>query len=103
MQRPALRPTPCSRASCNITASLTGKTAPARSRALLYDGQSVMLDFCFPESTLSEVIRSCDRPGRGFALRILPARCGHFALRPADTIGPPVQRLATEPLIRRPI
>src|SRR5262245_7739920 len=41
-ERPILRPMLYLRAVCRITASLTGKTAPARSRALLYAGHSGM-------------------------------------------------------------
>jgi len=42
--RPILRPMWCLRAVCRITASLTGKTDPARSRAILNAGHSVMSD-----------------------------------------------------------
>ena len=36
MARPILRPIPCLRASFRIVSSLTGKTVPARSRAMTY-------------------------------------------------------------------
>jgi hypothetical protein len=40
MRRPSLRPMPSLRAVCKITLSLTGKTGPARSRAVRYAGKS---------------------------------------------------------------
>ena len=43
MARPIFRPIWCLRAACRMTASLTGNTAPARSRAILYVGQSVII------------------------------------------------------------
>ena len=41
--RPIFRPIWCLRAVCRMTASLTGNTVPARSRAILYFGHSIMV------------------------------------------------------------
>jgi len=43
--RPIFRPTPTLRAVCKITASLVGKTAPTKSRAILYFGHSLIYIF----------------------------------------------------------
>jgi hypothetical protein len=43
MARPIFRPIWCLRAVCRMTASLTGNTVPAKSRAILYFGHSVIL------------------------------------------------------------
>jgi hypothetical protein len=43
MVRPIFRPIWCLRAVCRMMASLTGNTVPAKSRALLYFGHSVIL------------------------------------------------------------
>jgi hypothetical protein len=42
IDRPILRPIPSLRAVWSSTASLTGKTGPASSRAILYFGQSII-------------------------------------------------------------
>jgi hypothetical protein len=52
--RPILRPMLCLRAVCRITASLTGKTSPAKSRAILYTGHSLVVMVPVPHDLLSE-------------------------------------------------
>ena len=43
MARPIFRPIPFLRAVCRMTSSLTGNTVPAKSRAILYFGHSVIV------------------------------------------------------------
>jgi hypothetical protein len=46
MARPIFFPIPFLRAVCSMTFSLVGKTDPARSRAILYFGHSVIVADC---------------------------------------------------------
>ena len=63
--RPIFRPMPFLRAVCRMTASLTGNTVPARSRAILYFGHSIMvIDFVLPCCGLAKG-PMCSLDGRG--------------------------------------
>ena len=64
--RPIFRPMSFLRAVCRMTASLTGNTVPARSRAILYFGHSVMvIDFVRPRCGLGpEPMGDLDGSGR---------------------------------------
>jgi hypothetical protein len=56
-QRPIFRPMSYLRAVWRITASLTGNTVPASSRAILYVGQSISIQhmlFCVRSGYLSD-------------------------------------------------
>jgi hypothetical protein len=60
MARPILRPMPCLRAQARMTASLTGKTVPARSRAsrVWNHGSSLLRGAClgFPEKASVNIL-----------------------------------------------
>ena len=65
---------PFLRAVCRMTASLTGNTVPARSRAILYFGHSIILiDFVLPRCGLG--------PEPMCTLMDVAAHCSHHCSR----------------------
>lgn len=61
MARPIFRPTLFLRAVCRMTSSLTGNTVPAKPRAILYFGHSVIVTDLMASRGIDFILDEVDR------------------------------------------